>query len=57
MNKNTLYFSDTSKPVGWDDPYLNLQKPVDHLKTCRSDLQVGIRMGLKPVGHDRPQEI
>ena len=37
--------------------YLNLQKPMDHLQTCRFDLQVEIRMGLKPVGHDWPQEI
>jgi len=39
--------------------YLDLQKPVDHLQTCGSpaNLQVEIRMGLKPVGHDWPQEI
>jgi len=37
--------------------YLNLQKPMDHLKTCRSNLRVRIRMGLKPVGHDWLQEI
>jgi hypothetical protein len=51
---------DTSKPVGWDDHtwgYLDLQKPMDHLKTWRSNLQVEIRMGLKPVGCDWPQEI
>jgi hypothetical protein len=43
-------------PVGWDDLYLWVPQPVQTWG-LPANLQVGIRMGLKPVGHDQTQEI
>jgi len=46
MNKNTLYFSNTSKPMGWNDPYLGVPQPAE---TCGSSENLQIR----PAGWDQ----
>jgi hypothetical protein len=46
MNKNILYFSDTSKPVGWDDPYLGVPQPAETHGSPENLL-------IKPAGWDQ----